>query len=106
MSRERARPGAKGEGNFYRIIVRPKSEFVSFRNHDIGEKGHLQRIAGRRKSGSWDTQAWLIAKTDAHVSNGTLIGDTSDAKKLLVKLQGKPKKIKGDIFKSKPKKNL
>jgi hypothetical protein len=40
------------------IEVRPKSEFTSFRNHDIGEEGYLIRLVGRRSSGSWDTQAW------------------------------------------------
>lgn len=102
----RARPGEKGKGDFYRIVVRPKSEFVDFRNQDVGEKGHLQRLAGKRKNGSWDTHAWLISKNDAHVSNGILVGDTSDAKKLLNELQGKPKRVKGDIFKTRPRKNI
>lgn len=60
--RGRAKPGTVGEGKFYRVAVRPKNEFVVFRNHDVGRKGHLQRIAGKRKNGTWDTQAWLIAK--------------------------------------------
>lgn len=106
QGRGRARPGTKGKGNFYRIVVRPKSEFVTFRNHDVGTKGHLQRLAGRRKNGIWATQAWLIAKTDASVSGGTLIGKTTDTKKLLAKLQGTPKKVKGDIFKCRPRKNI
>ena len=106
QGRGRARPGTKGKGNFYRIVVRPKSEFVTFRNHDVGTKGHLQRLAGRRKNGSWATQAWLIAKTDSRVSNGILVGKTSDAKKLLSKLQGTPKKVRGDIFKCRPRKNI
>jgi len=106
QGRARAKPGAKGEGKYYRIVVRPKTEFVTFRNHDVGKKGHLQRIAGKRKSGSWATQAWLIAKTDARVSGGTLVGKTSDAKKLLAKLQGTPKKFRGDIFKAGPRKNI
>ncbi|MBA7623344.1 hypothetical protein ES703_30739 [subsurface metagenome] len=106
QGRGRAKPGTKGKGNFYRIVVRPKSEFVTFRNHDVGTKGHLQRLAGRRKNGSWATQAWLIAKTDSRVSNGILVGKTSDAKKLLSKLQGTPKKVRGDIFKCRPRKNI
>jgi len=47
QGRGRARPGTKGEGNFYRIVVRPKGEFVTFRNHDVGKKGHLPSLAGR-----------------------------------------------------------
>src|SRR5436309_875902 len=72
--RARKRPGAGG-GKFYRIQVRPKSEFVTFRTQDVGELGHLERLAGKRSSGSWDTQAWLIAKEDAHVHGNTLVID-------------------------------
>jgi hypothetical protein len=103
---KRAKPGTKGEGKFYRIPVRPKTQFVTFRNHDVGRRGHIQRIAGRRKNKTWDTQAWLIAKTDAHMRAGKLIGDTAEAKKLLAKLQTKPRKVKGDVFKAKPRKNI
>jgi len=35
-----------------------------------------------------------------------LVGKTSDAKKLLGKLQGTPKRVKGDIFKCRPRKNI
>jgi hypothetical protein len=63
--RKRAKPGTKGTGDFFRIVVRPKEEFTSFRNQDVGDPGHLQRLAGRR-SGSWATQAWLVSKKDAH----------------------------------------
>lgn len=104
--RQRARPGAKGEGDYYRVIVRPKSEFTSFRNHDVGKKGHIQRLTGRRKSGSWATQAWLISKKDATVENGKLVGKTQDAKKLLSRLRTTPKKVRGDIFKAKSRRNV
>ncbi|MBU2562717.1 MAG: hypothetical protein KKF68_03595 [Nanoarchaeota archaeon] len=103
---KRSKPGVKGEGNYYRVLLRPKTEFVSFRNHDIGRKGHLQRLAGKRRSGSWDTHAWLISKKDAHVVNGALIGDSPSTKKLLSQLQTKPKKVRGDIFKAKDRKNI
>src|SRR5512135_3777432 len=78
--RMRAKPGTKGEGDYYRIVVRPKEEFSTFRYHDIGQKGHLQRLAGKRSSGSWDTQAWLISKEDAHLSGDTLVPDTNEAR--------------------------
>jgi len=106
QGRARAKPGTKGKGKFYRITVRPKTQFVTFRNHDVGRKGHIQRIAGRRKNGTWDTQAWLIAKTDAHMRAGKLTGNTAEAKKLLAKLQTKPRKVKGDVFKAKGRKNV
>ncbi|MAG11023.1 hypothetical protein CMI44_01800 [Candidatus Pacearchaeota archaeon] len=106
QGRARKKPGTTGKGKFYRIIVRPKSEFVSFRNQDIGKKGHLQRLAGRRSSGSWATHSWLIAKTDAEMKNKTLIGKTKDARTLLSKLRTKPKRIRGDIFEAKDRKNI
>jgi len=102
----RKRPGTGGAGKFYRIVVRPKGEFVSFRNHDVGEKGHVQRLAGRRKSGSRATQAWLIAKKDAKVVGDILIGKTKHVKDVISKLRRKPKKVKGDIFKAGPRKNV
>src|SRR5205814_2266528 len=61
---ERKRPGEGGGGKFYRIEVRPKSQFVTFRTQDVGERGHLERIAGKRSSGSWETATWLVAKED------------------------------------------
>src|SRR5688500_8113468 len=74
--RKRAKPGRTGEGGFFRIVVRPKEEFTTFRNQDVGEKGHLQRLAGRRSSGSWATQAWLVSKDDAQLENGTLVSES------------------------------
>jgi len=106
QGRARKKPGTGGKGRFYRVVVRPKGEFVTFRNQDVGTKGHIQRLAGRRKNGSWATQAWLIAKTDASMSGGTLVGKTKHAKQLLAKLQKKPRKKKGAIYKAKPRRNV
>jgi hypothetical protein len=103
--RARAKPGAVGKGNYYRIVVRPKEQFTTFRYHDIGEPGHIQRLAGKRSSGSWDDQAWLISKEDAHIANGKLAGDTSGARKIL-DLIGPVKHLKGDIFQGHPRKNV
>ena len=47
----RHNPGAGG-GEYYRVEVRPKSDFVTFRTQDVGTKGHIQRLAGKRSSGS------------------------------------------------------
>jgi len=64
--RSRAKVGTQGGGDYYRIVVRPKGDFTTFRYQDVGDKGHIQRLAGKRSSGSWDTQAWLISKGDAY----------------------------------------
>ncbi len=104
--RARKKPGTGGKGKYYRIVVRPKSEFSSFRMQDVGRKGHVQRLAGKRKTGGWDTQAWLIAKTDASVSKGILVGKSAGSKSVISKLGAKPRRVKGDIFKAKPRKNV
>jgi hypothetical protein len=104
--RKRAKPGMKGEGEFFRINVRPKEEFTSFRYQDVGEKGHILRLAGRRSSGSWDTQVWLISKDDAHLEGDTLVADTEDARSLIETLGSKPKHVKEDVFEAKDRPNV
>lgn len=104
--RKRAKPGTKGGGDYYRVVVRPKEQFTSFRNQDVGSPGGLQRVAGRRSSGSWSTQAWLVSKDYAHVSNGELVADHEDAEELLKKLGSKPEHQKGDVFSAKPRRNV
>jgi len=107
QGRARKKPGMGGSGKFYRVVVRPKSEFTSFRVQDVGKKGHVERVAGRRSSGSWATQAWLIDKKEAHVaSNGYLIGDSQDVKDVFSKLRTKPRHLKGDIFEAGPRVNV
>lgn len=104
--RQRAKPGTTGEGNYFHIVVRPKDEFVTFRYHDVGDPGHIQRLAGKRTSGSWDTQAWLISKQDAHLSGDTLIPDSEDARRLIDNLGTKPRRIMGDVFEAKDRPNV
>lgn len=104
--RRRAKPGATGRGAYYHVIVRPKYQFVSFRNQDIGKKGGLERIAGHRRSGSWATQAWLVSKEMAHVEGETLVADHPDAKKLLVSLSTQPIRLMGDIFTAHDRRNV
>jgi plasmid stabilization system protein ParE len=104
--RGRKRPGAGG-GRFYRIEVRPKSEFVTFRTQDVGEKGGLERIAGKRRSGSWDTATWLIEKKAAHVnSKEQLVIDDPRAKTALKQIRGPIVHKKGDVFSAHPRKNV
>lgn len=106
QGRARKKPGAGG-GKFYRIEVRPKNEFVSFRTQDVGKKGGLERIAGRRSSGSWDTVTWLVEKEKAHVSeNGQLMIDDPKAKTLLASIRRPIMHKKGDIFTALPRKNV
>jgi hypothetical protein len=104
--KKRAKPGTKGEGDYFRIVVRSEGEFEIFRYHDVGEKGHILRLAGQRSSGTWDTQAWLISKEDAHIEAGNLIADTVDARKVIEALGTRPEHVKGDVFKAKDRPNI
>ncbi|MEZ5316398.1 MAG: hypothetical protein R2752_03250 [Vicinamibacterales bacterium] len=104
--RSRSRPGTKGSGRYYRVVVRDKSEFSSFRTQDVGRPNHVQRLAGHRKSGSWATQAWLISKKDAHRDGDRLVGDTAGVRKVLRSLRGPMRHVKGDIFEARPRRNV
>jgi len=97
----RQKPGSTGKGNYYHVEVRPKTGFVTFRTQDVGTKGHIQRVAGKRASGSWATVKWLIGKEDAHVSGGKLIPDTKGAKDVIKELGIQPVHLSGDRFKAK-----
>ncbi len=102
QGRGRKKPGTTGEGKFYRIEVRPKSEFVSFRVQDVGKPGGLERVAGRRASGSWSTASWLISKSHARVANGKLIITDVKDRSALKQIKGPIVHIKGDIFRAHP----
>ena len=106
QGRGRVKPGAGGEGKFFRIVVRPKEEFVSFRMHDVGKKGHVERLSGRRQSGSWNTQAWLISKKDAHIEDHHLVADSAAARNVMDMLGSAPKWVKADIFKARDRINI
>jgi len=95
----RKSPGAGG-GRYYRVEVRPRLAFTAFRTHDVGRKGHIQRVAGRRSSGSWATVTWLIGKEDAHIERGRLVADSSAAKKLVSQFASRPTHVQGDRFRA------
>jgi hypothetical protein len=104
--RGRQKPGSGGSGDYYHVEVREGNDFETFRTQDVGDEGHLQRVAGERPSGSWSTVKWLINKDDAHVEDGKLVGDTREAQDLIKKLRSKPVQIRGDRFESKPRRNV
>jgi hypothetical protein len=96
-TRRRTKSAAKRRG-FFHIEVQPKEAFVEFKTQDIGSEGGIERIAGKRAGGAWSTQEWLIAKDQAHVERGLLIGDTVDARRVLTMLGTEPRHIKADRF--------
>ena len=105
-SSKRRAPGSSGQGNFYHIELREGDDFETFRTQDVGDPGHLQRVAGKRAGGSWATVKWLVSKQDAHVEDGKLVGDTQEAKDLLRKLRSRPVHLRGDRFQAKPRRNV
>ncbi|MEN9390530.1 MAG: hypothetical protein RLZZ283_630 [Candidatus Parcubacteria bacterium] len=102
MVKKRKAPGSTGKGKFYRVELRPKSQFTSFRVQDVGKKGGLERLAGHRPSGSWDTVAWLIEKSKATIIKGRLTITGAKEKSLLKQIKGPIVHVKGDIFKAHP----
>ncbi|NPE26695.1 hypothetical protein HNV12_01685 [Methanococcoides sp. SA1] len=100
------KPGMGGSGKFYRVGIRDKNDFVEFRNHDVGRRGHVERLAGKRGDGTWDTVAWLIAKDEARIEKGFLVGKSGDVQDVLSKLGSRPKHVEGDIFEAKPRVNV
>jgi hypothetical protein len=102
----RAKPGARGAGGFFHIQVRQRTDFVSFRNQDVGKRGGIERIAGRRANGCWDTQKWLIGKSEAHRAGKRLEADTAAARKVLSQLGSTPRHLGGDRFIAKPRRKI
>jgi hypothetical protein len=102
----RAKPGSRSGGRFFHIEVRPARDFVSFRVQDVGAPGGVERLAGLRPNGTWDTQKWLIEKTDAHMEDDRLVADSAEAKKVLASLASVPVHVGGDRFKAKPRRDI
>jgi hypothetical protein len=98
----RTLPGRSSEGDYFHIGVRDVDEFISFRTQDIGDEGALQRVAGQRASGGWDTVTWLVSKRHAHLEDGRLVADRKAARDLLNSLGSVPERIEGDFFRAKP----
>jgi hypothetical protein len=105
-STKRRTPGSGGQGEYYHIEVRPRKDFVAFRTQDVGDPGHIQRVAGQRESGSWATVKWLVSKEEAHIQDDQLVGDTRETKDLIKKLGAKPILKRGNLFEAKPRKNV
>jgi len=98
QARRRVEAGA-APGEFFHIEVRPKDEFVAFRSQDVGGPGGIERVAGKRPTGSWSTHKWLISKDAAHIESGGLVPDTDAARKVLSRLGGRPVRVRADRFK-------
>lgn len=103
---KRAKPGSRGSGRFFHIEMRPAEAFASFRVQDVGAPGGVERVAGRRAGGQWDTAKWLVEKTHAHVEDGRLVPDSDEAKALFRSLGSPPEHVEGDRFRAKPRHDI
>jgi hypothetical protein len=83
--RGRVKPSIRGSGRFFRIEVAPARRFITFRYHDVGKKGGVERISGQRQDGTWETAGWLISKDMAHLERGRLVPDAAGARKVLAR---------------------
>lgn len=85
---------------YYKIVVRPQSEFKTdeYKTDWLGEG--IVRLAGRRMSGLWDTQAWLIRQDQAHIKNRLLVPDSIFARYVVKTLASEPKWVKTNIFRA------
>ena len=101
--RTRKSPGSSGRGDYYHVEVLPGEEFVTFQTQDVGRRGNIQRVAGKRSSGYWTTVKWLIGKEDAHIQDEKLVPDTKAAKNVIKQLGSDPVRLVGDRFRAKPK---
>jgi len=106
IERKRAKPGSRGGGRFFHVEIRPSAQFIAFRVQDVGAPGGVERVAGRRASGSWDTAKWLVEKTHAHVADGRLVADSDEAKKLFASLGSAPIHVAGDRFRARPRRDV
>jgi hypothetical protein len=102
----RAKPGVSGRGRFFHVEIRPPGNFLRFRVQDVGGKGGIERVAGQRASGAWDTQKWLVGKQHAHLEGGVLVPDSAEARKLLSSLGSPATHVTGDRFKAKPRRDV
>ena len=105
-SHRRGKPGSHSTGRYFHIAVRPAREFMRFRTQDVGRRGGVQRLAGQRANGTWETQKWLIEKSDAHIESGRLVADSAAARKVLTSLGSNAIHVSGGRFKAKPRRNI
>lgn len=88
------------KGKYFKIVIRPKSEFKTqdMKKDQIGEG--VVRVAGKRKSGLWDTQAWLISQREAHMEDRRLVPDTQIARYAVKSLASEPRWVRTNVFRA------
>ena len=101
-SRARAAPASSSISRCAR-----RTDFVTFRNQDVGGRGGIERVAGRRANGSWDTQKWLVGKIGGASRRPASSWPTAlAAEKVLGQLGSVPRHLGGDRFVAKPRRKI
>ena len=96
----RKKPGSTGQGDYYHVELTSPRGFETFRTQDVGRRGHIQRVAGKKADGgSWQTVKWLIGKQDAHRRGDRLVPDSKGAREVIEDLGAQPVHVSGDRFK-------
>ncbi len=98
---ERVKNAAVRNGEFFHIEIRSQKEFKAFRVQNIGKNSGIERVGGQSENGSWKTVKWLVSKELAHIENGKLVADHSDARELFDQLEVVPNHLRGDRFDAK-----
>ena len=93
----------ENQSGFYYIEIRAKAPYKTFRVFAVGDKSGIERVAGQRADGSWETVKWLVSKELAHVENGKLVAESPEAIELFDKFYSAPEQIEGNLFKAKDK---
>lgn len=83
---------------YFRIIIRPRKQFVAFHTLETREPSSVQRLAGHRPASVRANQTWLLSKEIAHVEKGRIIPDTSEAVELLAAFAHEPVHQRDDLF--------
>ena len=93
-------------GRILTLIGEKVDNELAPRVQDVGLPGGVERVAGRRASGSWDTAKWLVEKTHAHVEDGRLVPDSAEAETLFASLGSAPIHVEGARFHAEPRSDL
>ncbi len=101
LNRARAAPAASSTSRCARA---PSSSSSAIRTSAAAAASSAS--PDRRANGSWDTQKWLIGKSEAHRAGKKLAPDTAAARKVLKQLGSTPRHLGGDRFIAKPRRKI
>ena len=101
-------PFPLGNGQYYHVEVRPKTEFSAFYTEDVGRRKHSMLVLGKqKKDDKWATHKWLISKGDAYISDrGELKSEDHRIQQILDYVDGNLVHKERDTFYIRPHRNI